>query len=204
MVEILSACEKYPDNYGHVGQANAVRLRALILVLRYAGLRIRDAVTLPCDRVADNKLFLYTAKTGVPVWCPIPDFVADALQSCPRSNPSYFFWSGQSEPKSAVGDWQRSLRKLFRIAGIRDGHAHRFPDTFATELLLAGVPLERVSALLGHQSVKITERHYAPWVQARQEQLEADVRRTWKQDAIVLRETKGTPKVHGKVRPLTK
>ncbi len=46
-------------------------------------------------------------------------------------------------------------------------------------LLLAGVPIERVSILLGHQSVCITEKHYAPWVRARQEQLEANVRRTW-------------------------
>jgi integrase len=33
--------------------------------------------------------------------------------------------------------------------------------------------------LLGHASVKITERHYAPWVKARQEQLEAEVRKMW-------------------------
>jgi hypothetical protein len=33
--------------------------------------------------------------------------------------------------------------------------------------------------LLGHSSIKVTERHYSPWVRARQEQLEADVRRTW-------------------------
>ena len=39
--------------------------------------------------------------------------------------------------------------------------------------------MERVSILLGHQSVRITEKHYAPRVRARQEQLEADVRRTW-------------------------
>lgn len=62
---------------------------------------------------------------------------------------------------------------------VPTGHAHRFRDTFAVELLLAGVPMERVSILLGHQSVRITEKHYAPWVRARQEQLEADVRRTW-------------------------
>jgi integrase/recombinase XerD len=36
-----------------------------------------------------------------------------------------------------------------------------------------------VSKLLGHSSIKITERHYAPWVKARQEQLEAEVRRIW-------------------------
>ncbi len=65
------------------------------------------------------------------------------------------------------------------LAGVPDGHAHRFRDTFSVELLLAGVPIERVSILLGHQSVRITEKHYAPWVRARQEQLEADFRRTW-------------------------
>jgi hypothetical protein len=49
------------------------------------------------------------------------------------------------------------------------------------------VPLERVSVLLGHGSVKITEKHYAPWVRERQEQMEADVRRAWKADPILNR-----------------
>ncbi|MGD0009837.1 MAG: sigma-70 family RNA polymerase sigma factor [Terriglobia bacterium] len=46
---------------------------------------------------------------------------------------------------------------------------------------------ERVSVLLGHSSVKITEKHYAPWVRERQEQMEADVRRAWKVDPILNR-----------------
>jgi len=37
------------------------------------------------------------------------------------------------------------------------------------------VSLERVSVLLGHSSVKVTERHGAPRIQKRQ-QLEADLR----------------------------
>lgn len=198
MVDILAACDKYKDNYGRTGQSNARRLRAFILVLRYTGLRIRDVVTLPKSRVVNTRLFLYTAKTGVPVFCPLPAFVAEALDACPAGNGEHFFWSGESKPKSAVGDWQRSLRKLFRLAGIPDGHAHRFRDTFAVELLLSGVPLERVSMLLGHKSLKVTEKHYAPWVRARQEQLEADVRRSWGEDPMTLELTKGTPEVHGK------
>jgi hypothetical protein len=109
--------------------------------------------------------------------CPLPPFVVKALDAIPAS--TYFFWSGLSKPKSAVGDWQRSLKRLLILAGVPDGHAHRFRDTFSVELLLAGVPIQRVSILLGHQSVRITEKHYSPWVRARQEQLEADVRRTW-------------------------
>jgi integrase/recombinase XerD len=168
---ILKACDVYPD------RLNAVRLRALVLLLRYSGLRIRDAVTLSRNRIQGDKLFVYTAKTGTAVFCPLPPFVIDALSLIPSS--TYFFWTGLSKPKSAVGDWQLSLKRLLILAGVPDGHAHRFRDTFSVELLLAGVPIERVSILLGHQSVRITEKHYAPWVRERQEQLEADVRRTW-------------------------
>jgi integrase/recombinase XerD len=39
--------------------------------------------------------------------------------------------------------------------------------------------MHRVSILLGHSSIRVTEKHYSPWVRARQEQLEAGVRRTW-------------------------
>ena len=84
---------------------------------------------------------------------------------------------------------------MFRLAKVPDGYAHRFRHTFAVDLLLAGVPLERVAVLLGHQSIRVTEKHYAPWVHARQAQLEADVKRVWDLD---LSATKGTPQVHGK------
>jgi integrase len=54
-----------------------------------------------------------------------------------------------------------------------------FRETFAVELLLAGVPIDQVSVLLGHSSVKIRERHYSPWVKARQQQLDESVRKAW-------------------------
>src|SRR5258705_13095732 len=53
---------------------------------------------------------------------------------------------------------------------------------------------ERVSVLLGHQSVRITEKHYAPWVRSRQEQLEADLARAWSRDPLVLSQGE----VHGR------
>ena len=190
MVIILAACDRYEG-----GPAYGRRLRALILLLRYSGLRIRDALTLPRDRIVKGKLFLRTAKTGTPVYLPLPDFVVNALDAIPRRGP-YYFWTGESKPKSVVGNYQRALHKLFELAEAAGGHAHRMRDTFAVELLLSGVPMERVSVLLGHQSLKVTERHYAPWVRARQEQLEADVRRSWAADPLAFGETKGTPEVH--------
>lgn len=172
VVKVLEACNSYPR------KANAVRLRALVLLLRHSGLRLGDAVTLERRRIQGDKLFLYTAKTGTPVFCPLPPFVVAALECIPATK-GYFFWTGAGKKKTLMSDWQRALKKLFVLAEVPTGHAHRFRHTFAVELLLAGVPMERVSVLLGHQSIRVTEKHYAPWVRARQEQLEADVRRTW-------------------------
>ncbi len=72
------------------------------------------------------------------------------------------------------------MSRIFEMAKIEGGHIHRFRDTFAVELLLAGVPIDQVSILLGHSSVRITEKHYSPWVQARQDQLETAVKNAWK------------------------
>lgn len=92
---------------------------------------------------------------------------------------NYYFWSGRGTKKSCVGDYQRAFKKLYELAKVENGHAHRWRDTFSVELLVAGVPLEQVSVLLGHQSTKVTDRHYAPFVKARQEQLEDAVRSTF-------------------------
>jgi site-specific recombinase XerD len=66
------------------------------------------------------------------------------------------------------------------------GHPQGFRDTFAVSLLLNGIELSHVSILLGNSSIKITERHYSPWIKARQEQLEADVRRMWRSEPAPL------------------
>ena len=182
MTEILAACERYGRKCrgGKYSAAeNVRRIRALALLLRHSGLRIGDGVTLERSHITADKLFLYTAKTGTKVYAPLPKFVLNALAAVPKVSERYFFWNGESKIKSATGDWERTLKAVFNVAGIPDGHAHRFRDTFVVGLLQAGVPMERVSMLLGHSSIKTTEKYYSPWVRARQEQLEADVRRTW-------------------------
>jgi len=175
--KILLACDRYPIK-GIYGTGNRLRLRAFVLLLRHSGLRIGDAVSLKRERVSEGKLFLYTAKTGTPVRVPLPANVIGSLDELPDEG-DYFFWSGNGLLKSAVADWQRSLRRLCDVAGIEGGHAHRFRDTFAIGLLVAGVPIEDVSLLLGHSSITVTEKHYAPFVLSRQQRLESRVRDTW-------------------------
>jgi integrase/recombinase XerD len=199
MIKILAALDKYAKR---AGSANAQRLRAFVLLLRYSGMRIGDAVQCGPERLKGNRLFLYTQKTGVPVQCVLPDFVVEAVEAAPKSSEHFFFWTGKSKLHTVVGVWQQSLQTLFTLAEVQSGHAHRFRDTFAIELLLTGVPLDRVSILLGHQSIRVTERHYAPWTRSRQEQLIADLERAWEEDPIALMQTKGTQEVHREAKQI--
>jgi integrase len=152
-------------------------LRAMILVMRYTGLRIRDVVTLRRDSVIKGKLFLRTSKTGTDVYCPLPPEVVSALDSIPTSK--YFFWNGESKPRSAVGNYQKTLQKVFELAEVPRAYPHLFRHTFATDLLQKGVSVQNVAMLLGHSSTKMTERRYSHWIKSRLDSLEADIKKTW-------------------------
>lgn len=203
MAQLLHACDHlYADNCGRAGRDNAKQIRALVLLLRYSGLRIGDAATLPASRISNGRLFLRTAKSGTHVSLLLPPPVLDALGASPRSHPLYFFWTGDCSRKTVVRHWEHKLARLFRLAKIIGGHPHRFRHTFAIAELVAGTPIEQVSVLLGHSSIKVTEKHYSPWVKARQDQLDASVTRSWEDDPLIVHQqppTKGTPEVHGKV-----
>ena len=153
----------------------------MVLLLRYSGLRMQDAACLERARLVDDKLFLYQQKTGTPVYCPLPSAVVEKLQAVTNVNAQFFFYDGTSQRQSMVKSWDRVFQKVFATTkpAITGGHPHRFRDTFAVSLLLKGVSIEIVSKLLGHSSIKVTERHYSPWVKARQDQLETEVRRIW-------------------------
>ncbi len=158
----------------------------LTLVLLHSGLRISDAMQLTPGQIQDGRLFLYQQKTKVPVYVPLPDFVVAELAKLPPTG-GYYFWKreGESDLETATGNARRAFRKAFKAAKLAGhAHPHRFRDTFAVRLLQAGVPLQDVSILLGHSSVKITEKHYAPWVQERQARLEELVQRTWKTQLV--------------------
>lgn len=168
----------------------AARVRAVFQLMRWSGLAIGDAVTLERAELHHNKaknlyrIVTARQKTGTNVYVPIPPAVARELLAVANGNEKYFFWSGNSTHESAGKNFANLyVRPCFDAAKITcDGHmvSHRLRDTFAVDLLEKGVPLEEVSKLLGHESIKTTERHYSKWVKGRQDRLDSLVSATWK------------------------
>src|SRR6266704_4616300 len=85
--KIVDATYVYDYGGGNDCQSRASRLRALTMLMRWSGLSILDAASLERDRLSksedgDAQIFLYRAKTNVPVYVVIPPDVADLLHSC--------------------------------------------------------------------------------------------------------------------------
>jgi integrase/recombinase XerD len=173
---ILEACGRLEDSNPRTLARVRLRARALVLVLLYSGFRISDAVKL--ERSAVNmetgQFVVRTMKTGVQQTFRWPAIVIEALGRLPFES-LYFFWSGKSKLRCAVNTCRGTLEHVLKLAEVTDGHPHRFRDTFSVSLLERGADLRTVQLLLGHRSIKTTEKHYAPFVASTQRILDEAV-----------------------------
>ena len=173
MRALLAAAEQQPKE------------RGLILLMRYSGLAIGDAVTLSREAVVGTELTLRRAKTGELVMVDLPHMVVRALLALRGPNPDFFWWSGRGKRVTSAKYWRSRLGGVAARAGITGFHPHRLRDTFAVALLTAGVSIEDVSSLLGRSSIQTTERHYAPWDRRRRDRLTRVVRAANRLDPLL-------------------
>jgi integrase/recombinase XerD len=223
MVAILEAAASYHHNLnGHSAnlEGKADRLHAFVGVMRSAGLSILDTTILERTRLAaDNRLELYRHKTGEPVYLPLEPELANELRglaAIPRGDPRYFFWSGHGSPEHAANLWGKALRRLWQMVkpalDLQDRYgeplrpsSHFFRNTFAKEMLEAGVSIDQLATLLGDNSATVRE-HYFKWVPDLQVALDAAVRASWKMrkqgsEALHACPTCGRPQEGGKKPP---
>ncbi len=173
---ILEACDKYPqqNSYGH---DNRARVKALVLTLRYSGMRIGDCVGLQKSHLKGDKLFLNTQKSGEQDLRPAAEGRRGGAAE-DRERQRVFLLDRQRAAE--VGCRRLAARAP---AAVRARRRHRqpahVPAHVRTDLLSRGIPIEDVSVLLGHRSVRITDAYYSHWVKARRDRLEERVRELW-------------------------
>lgn len=158
--------------------------RAIFQLQRWLGVRLVDALMLSRSGVQGNRIILTTQKTGDAIDRIVPDSVVDALAAVPKRktmHPDHYFWSRKCSHRALSTLWTPRIKQLNEHLNFKDENgepmrfrSHMLRDTYAVELLLAGMPLDKVSKLLTHSSIRTTERHYAKWVKAREDQLERE------------------------------
>lgn len=180
---ILEATGKLGNRNSQEAARARKRALAIVSVFLRTGLRISDVTKLRRDSVdlATGQVRLMTMKTGTPVYVTMPSEAVAALAASPVESSEYFFWSGKSRLSTAIGSVRRTLECVFRLAGVEGGHPHRFRDTFAVEFLTyggadgQGGEMRDLQLLLGHSSLRTTEKSYAPFDRKMQRRIDGAV-----------------------------
>lgn len=163
---LISACDLLASSNPAETPYIRRRARAIVLTLLYSGLRISDLCKLRREALDPTTGYLFlrrTQKTGVPVRVKLPPDAVEALNRIRAVHPDYYFWRGSGAWSTLRNSVTLTIARLGKIAGVA-ARPHRFRDTFAVALLTGGASLRTVQQLLGHESIQVTERHYAHFV----------------------------------------
>src|SRR3972149_11640409 len=81
-----------------------------------------------------------------------------------RSLKSNFVFTNREGKRFDCGWVWKSFSSLAKNVGIEDFHSHDLRHTFATRLAQKGVDIYKISKLLGHQDIRMTQRysHHCP------------------------------------------
>jgi integrase len=144
--------------------------RTMVIVALNAGLRRgellalgKDAVDLKHRRLDVRRNFYRgrfgTPKSGKAREVPLNDTATRALTAHQHTrSEDLVFCDGKGRPFTATR-MRSELRRICKRAGLRRLGWHVLRHTFASHLVMRGVPLAVVQKLMGHSSIVVTQRY---------------------------------------------
>jgi integrase-like protein len=139
-----------------------------------------DVVTLSRDHIRGTRLEKRAIKNHRMIRVELPGAVLEALEVLPlpkgaAGNNRRFFSKDTATLRSLVKGAWRTMAAVFKQAGVKHAHPHRFRHTLASELLGKGGKLEVVAAILGDSAATIS-RYYAKWTPEYQDRQDVLIR----------------------------
>jgi integrase len=107
-------------------------------------------------------IYLYRSKVSNDDFIPMTNRLRATLLNRQKAIDGQYVFPGRFGGHKTIQN-NRALEAAFRRAGVTDV-SHNLRKTFATRLLSRGAAITDVQHLLGHASVKTTERAYAAFV----------------------------------------
>ncbi len=150
---LLDACPKYLKDAIQLALNTGMR-RGEILGLRWDWIDFNEnLITLPQTNTKNQEM------RKVPVNQLIRKIL---LERKLLSGGSDFVFPSEESRTGHIYWLNRSFKRACRLADIEGLRFHDFRHTAATRLVESGIPLHAVAKLLGHSTVKITERYSHP------------------------------------------
>ena len=142
--------------------------RDIFILMVDGGFRINEASTLQWSDVDfDNGvIYLYRSKVSNDDFIHMTKRLRTTLLNRQKAVEGEYVFPGRHGGHGGHKTIQnnRALEAAFRRAELKDVSSHNLRKTFATRLLSRGAAITDVQHLLGHASVKTTEKAYAAFV----------------------------------------
>jgi integrase/recombinase XerD len=145
---------------------DTIRDRALILLLLRTGIRIGEALSLTLNDIdmKDKKVHLYQGEKnsmGRVVYLSHDAYFALKRWLSVRDKRRQAIFYGQGSQALCYSTARHIFLRYITKAGLEDkGYTiHCLRHTFASELLNAGMRLEVLQQLMGHQDIEVTRRY---------------------------------------------
>jgi excisionase family DNA binding protein len=153
---ILSANEE-----GALLNCCAPHILPIVLTALHTGMRKGEILGLRWSQLDLSKriIKLENTKSGKPRLVPISSYLLSVLMIQRQKKGASEYVFPNPESNDALQDVKRSFHSAANRAGINGLRFHDLRHTFASRLVEAGVDLITVKELLGHHSVKVTERY---------------------------------------------
>jgi integrase/recombinase XerD len=136
-------------------------LRAMIIFAVETGMRYTEQMTLRHDQIdwERKRALLTDTKSGKPRPVPLSELASGQIRVQPRHLQSPYVWvkPDGERYKYIQASWQSLLERR----GFDDLKWHDLRKTAGSWWLQAGASMEKVSKILGHGSINVTEKIYA-------------------------------------------
>ncbi len=157
--EVLSLHEvkqiiNFTDNLKH---------KTLLSLIYSAGLRRSEAQNLTLKDIDSKRKIIKIngAKGKKDRYVPLSENLLQLLREYYKAyNPKHYLFEGENGKKYSFTSMSNILKRSARRAGIkRKVHLHMLRHSYATHLLEQGTDIRIIQTILGHNSIKTTERY---------------------------------------------
>ncbi|MGB7296274.1 MAG: tyrosine-type recombinase/integrase [Candidatus Aminicenantales bacterium] len=141
--------------------ASLAHVRPIIICALHTGMRRGEILGLRWDQVdfGNGTIRVDKAKSGKPRFIPINGTLLGLLRRQQIEHPGAEFVFPSFRTGRAFFKVDKAFKRACKLASITGLRFHDLRHTFASRLIARGVDIITVKELLGHSSVRITERY---------------------------------------------